>query len=125
MDGGRHLARRAGHAAVGHDRDPLAAVLQHPERGRQLVQLGHAVGGRALVADDRDQVAAVEPALGEGGEEVGLVVEDHRGCGDHAVLGLDRGRLHDRTAEPAREHPQAAVGGERVVGRSQHRGVQR
>ena len=59
-------------------RDPLAAVLQHAEGGHQLVQLGHAVGGRALVADHGDEVAAVEAALGEGGEEVGLVVEDHR-----------------------------------------------
>ena len=47
-----------------------------PSAGRQLVQLGHAVGGRALVADHRDEVAAVELAVAERGEEVGLVVED-------------------------------------------------
>ena len=119
-----HLARRTGHPAVGDDRDPLAAVLQHAEGGHQLVQLGHAVGGRALVADDGDEVAAVEAALGEGGEEVGLVVEDHRRRGHDAVLGLDGGGLDDRAAEAAREHPQAAVRGERLVGRAQHVGVE-
>ena len=76
VDGGRDLAGRAGHPAVGDDRDLLAAVLQHAERGGQLVQLGHAVGGRALVADHRDEVAAVELAGAERLEEVVLVVED-------------------------------------------------
>ena len=45
------------HAAVGDERDAVAAVHQHAERGRELVQLGHAVRARALVADDRDEVA--------------------------------------------------------------------
>ena len=43
--------------------------MQHAERGGELVQLGHAVRARALVADDRD-VVVVEVAAVEGGEEV-------------------------------------------------------
>ena len=52
VDRGRHLAARARHAPVGDQRDLEAAVLQHAERRRQLVQLGHAVGARALEAHD-------------------------------------------------------------------------
>ena len=69
VDRRRDLARGAAHAAVGDERDAVAAVLQHAQRGRELVQLGHPVGARALVADDRDDVA-VELAALEGGEEV-------------------------------------------------------
>ena len=87
----------------------MAAVLEDAERGDELVQLGHAVGARALVADDRDEVA-VEVAAVEGGEEVGLVVEDARRRGDDAVLGGDRGDLHHGAAERAVEHADAAVG---------------
>ena len=115
VDGGRDLAGRAGHPAVGDDRDLLAAVLEHAERRGELVQLGHPVGGRALVADHRDEVAAVERALGEGREEVVLVVEDDRRRGHQPVLGLDRRGLDDRAAQRAGEHPQAAVGRERVA----------
>ena len=57
MDRGRHLARGAGHAAVGDQRHLEALVLQHAQRRRQLVQLGHAVGLRALEADHGDEVA--------------------------------------------------------------------
>ena len=57
VDRGRHLARGAGHAPVGDQRHLAAAVLQHAERRGQLVQLGHAVGLRALEADHGDEVA--------------------------------------------------------------------
>ena len=57
VDRRRHLAGRARHAPVGDERDAVAAVLQHAEERRQLVQLRHAVGARALVADDGDEVA--------------------------------------------------------------------
>ena len=35
----------------------VSAILQHAERRRQLVQLRHAVGARALEAHDGDEVA--------------------------------------------------------------------
>ena len=57
MDRRRHLARGAGHAPVGDQRDLEAAVLQHAEGRRQLVQLRHAVGLRALEAHHGDEVA--------------------------------------------------------------------
>ena len=57
VDRRRDAAGRAGHAAVGEQRDLVPALLQHAERRRQRVQLGHAVGRRALVADDHDHVA--------------------------------------------------------------------
>ena len=69
VDRGGDLAGGAGHPAVGDDRNPLATVLQHAERGHQLVELGHAVGCRPLVAHDGDEVAVVETTLGEGGQE--------------------------------------------------------
>ena len=120
------LPGRAGHPAVGDDRDPLPAVLEHAERRGELVQLGHAVGGRALVADHRDEVPAVELAGLEGGQEVGLVVEDDRRRGDTWCSALDRRGLDDaRVPRLPVEHLQAAVGGERVVGRAQHVEVER
>ena len=69
VDRRRDLARGAAHATVGDERDAVAAVHQHAERGRELVQLGHPVRARALVAHDRD-VVVVELAAVEGGEEV-------------------------------------------------------
>ena len=58
VDRRRHLARRAAHAAVGDQRDAESPCLcSTAERRRQLVQLGHAVGARALEAHDGDEVA--------------------------------------------------------------------
>ena len=45
-----------------------------PSVGRQVVQLGHAVGLRALEADHGDEVA-VELAALEGGQQLVLVLE--------------------------------------------------
>ena len=94
-----------------------------PSSGRELVQLGHAVGARALEAHDGHEVAVQRAGL-EGGEEVapgrrrprpaprpcrcsGLTAE---------VLITARPRLPSSIL-------QAAVGGERVVGAAQHVGV--
>ena len=55
------------------------------ERRRQLVQLGHAVGARALEAHDGDEVALQLAAL-EGRHHRFLVVEHERRRLDHAVL---------------------------------------
>ena len=57
VDRRRHLARRAGHAAVGDQRHLEAAVLQHAERRRQIVQLRHADGLGPGEADHGDEVA--------------------------------------------------------------------
>ena len=62
VDGGRHLARGAGHPAVGDQRDPLAAVLEDAERGGELVQLRHAVGRRALEAETATKSPSSSPA---------------------------------------------------------------
>ena len=116
---GRDLARGAAHAAVGDERDAVAAVHQHAQRGRELVQLGHAVRARALVADDRDEVA-VELAAVERGEEVALVVEDARGRGHDAVLGRDRQTFMTARPRPpssTRMPPSGANASRRRAGR--------
>ncbi len=58
---------------------PEAAILQHAERRRQLVQLRHAVGLRALEAHDGDEVA-VELAGLEAVVQPLLAVEDRAGA---------------------------------------------
>ena len=57
MDRRRHLAGGARHAPVGDQRHLVPAILQDAEHGGQLVQFRHAVGLRALEADDGDEVA--------------------------------------------------------------------
>jgi hypothetical protein len=73
------LPGRARHPPIGDQGDPIAAILKHAERGRQLVQLRHAVGARALEAD-HDHDVAVELAGLEGGEHLVLIREDPRGA---------------------------------------------
>ena len=75
VDGRRHLARRAGHAPVGDQRHAEAALLQGAEDRRQRVQLGHAVGLRALEAQHADEIALQRAAL-ERGLHLVLIVED-------------------------------------------------
>ena len=70
VDRRRHLAGRAGHAAVGDERDLVAAVLQHAERRRQLVQLGHAVGAPGPGSGRPRRSRASSVAGLERGEEV-------------------------------------------------------
>jgi hypothetical protein len=96
----RHLAGGAGHAPVGDQRDLLAAVLQHAERRGQLVQLGHAVGARALEAHHGDEVA-LELAGLEGGEQRVLVCRTRAGASMRRCSG-DRRGLDHRAAEVAR-----------------------
>ena len=100
VDRRRHFAARAGHAAVGDQRDPVAAVLEHAQRGRQLVQLGHAVGARALEAHDHRDVA-VELARLERLEHLILVGKAARRRFDRPALLIDRAGLEDRPAEIA------------------------
>jgi hypothetical protein len=63
VDGRRHLAAGAAHAAVGDQRHLEALALQHRQRRRELVQFGHAVGVRALEAHHGHHVASSSPAL--------------------------------------------------------------
>ena len=95
VDRRRDLAARARHAPVGDQRDAVAAVLQHAERRGQLVQLGHAVGARALEADHDDHVA-VELARLEGRDDRVLVVEHPARRLDRPALGIDRAGLEGR-----------------------------
>ena len=57
MDGRRHLARGAAHAAVSDQRHFETLTLQDRQRRRELVQLGHAIGLRALPAHHANHVA--------------------------------------------------------------------
>ena len=97
VDGGWHLARGARHAAVGDQGDLEALVLQDAEDGRELVQLGHAVGLRALPAQHAHQAArrvrftlALEFAGGKGLEHFFLGLEDAAGRLDEVALGRHR-----------------------------------
>ena len=119
VDGGRHLARGAAHAPVGDQRDLEAPPLQHRQRRRQLVQLGHAVGARPLEAHDGDEVA-LERAGGEGGEHLFLRVEDERRRLDDPAVGGHRRDLDHGAAEVAGQQLQAAVGAERRARRPKH-----
>ncbi len=108
MDGCRYLARRARHAPVGYQRHMEAAVLQHRQRGRELVQLGHAARGRALPRQHRNEVSLQLAAL-ECVQHIVLMLEHDRRCLHHLVLGLDRRGLDHRAAQPAVQHLDAAV----------------
>src|SRR3546814_6130373 len=68
-----------------------SAVLEHAERRGELVQFGHAVGARALEADDDDHVA-IEFAGLEGILHLLLIAEHARGR-------LDRPRSEEQTSE--------------------------
>ena len=118
MDGGRHLARRARHAAVGHQRDMAAGVLQYAQRWRQRMQFRHAIGARSLEAHHGDEVT-VELSFAEVMQERFLRVEHDGGRLDHPVLRLDRRDLDHRAAEIARHQAQTAVR-RKWVGRRPH-----
>ena len=85
MDCGRDLSGRAGHAAVGDQRHPVAAVLQHAQSRGELVQFGHAEALRPLVTQHRDEIA-VQRAGFECVQELLLAVEHHGRRGDRPVL---------------------------------------
>ena len=98
----------------------MAAVLQHAERRGQLVQLGHAVGARALEADDDDHVA-VELAGLERREHLVLVGEDSapapRSSSAPASTALVLKIARPRLPSTSRMPPSAQ---ERVARRAEH-----
>ena len=101
-----------------------AAVLEDGEDRGQAVELGHAVGLRALEADDDDGVAGELAGL-EGVLDRLLVVEDPgRGLDDVALRG-DGGDLHHAGAEVAGEAADAAGRLEGVGGRAEDLVVER
>lgn len=83
------------------------------------MQFGHAVGGGALVAEHRDEVA-VEFAALERGQELLRVIEHHGGGLDALMLAGHGRYLHDRLPEVPAQDPQHAVAGERAPGGTQH-----
>ena len=56
MNGSGYLAACPRHATVGHQRNLVAAILQHPERGAQSVQFRHAIGHRSLETNHDNHV---------------------------------------------------------------------
>ncbi len=123
MDRRRHLARRTGHAPVSDQRDLETAVLQQTEIGRQLVQLGHAVGTRPLEAHHCNDVS-LQLARLERLDQLQLIGKDPRRRFHDAVLGRHGGYLHHATPEIAAHHPQPAFGRERPRHRPQDAFVQ-
>ena len=89
VDRRRYAARRTRHATVGHQCDPMAALLQHRQRRRQRVQFRHAIGARSLEAHHHDHIA-IELAGGEGRRNGSLIVEYLRRGLDHAMRVGDR-----------------------------------
>jgi hypothetical protein len=83
------------------------------------VQLGHAVGARALEADDDDDIA-VELAGLERLEHLILVGEAAARRLDRPALLGDRAGLEDGAAEIAADQPHPAVGQERIARRAEH-----
>ena len=117
MDRARDLARRAGHAPVGDERDAVAAVLQNAQRRSELVQFGHAVRARALEAHHDDDVA-VELARDERRLYRLLVVEHAGRSLDRPALALDRRHLDARPPEIAGQDAESAFRRERRGGRA-------
>ena len=89
MDGCRHLAGRARHAAIGHQCHLETPVLQHPQHGREFVQLGHAIGLRALMTHHGDKIF-VQQTVFEQLLQCLLAVDHHGWRTNDAVLRLDR-----------------------------------
>ena len=123
VDGRRHLARGAGHAPVGDQRHAEAALLQGAEHRRQRVQLGHAVGLRALEAQHADEIALQRAALERGLHRV-LIVEDAGRGLDDVTLGPHRRGLDHGLAEIAAQHGEPAGGLEGIGRRAQDLSVQ-
>ena len=119
VDRGRELARRAGQAAIGDQCHPPALVLQHAQQRRQRMQLGHAVGARALVAHHGDEVARQGAGRVQSVERL-RGVDDHGGRGDASVFGLHRRELDQRAAEVAAQQPQPPLRLERAARRAYH-----
>ena len=124
VDGSRNFAGRPAHASIGKQRHLEATPLQHAQRRRELVQLGHAVGARTLKAHDRHEVT-FQRALVEGCKQFLLGLENQRRrLGDVSVCGHSR-HLDHGPAEVADEQLQAALRTERRRGGSHHRVVDR
>ena len=119
MDRGGHFAGRAGHAPVRHQRHFVALVLQHAERRRQAVQLGHAIGLRPLEAHHGDKIHFQRTGL-ERRLQLFLRMEDFGRRLDHMPPGIDGGNFCHSLAQSPGQHLQPAARLERPVGRAQH-----
>ena len=108
MDGGRHIARGAGHAPVSDESDGMSLVLQVGQHRRQAVKFGHAGGLRALSPHDDDDIP-VQFAGSIGCLHGCLVFKDRCRCLDQAAFLGDRGNLDHRLAEIAVKHAKPAI----------------
>src|SRR5580704_17471027 len=87
----------------------MSTVLQHPERGHELMQFRHSDGLRSLKSEDGDEVP-VEFAVAECNVQFLLAVK-HPGRGlNRMTVGGDGRSLDDRPAERSFEQAQAAIG---------------
>ena len=124
MDGRRHLAGGARHAAIGHQRHAAAGILQHAHGRRQRMQLRHAVGTRPLEAQHRHKIA-IELAFLESLIEGFLRIEDQRRRFHRPVFRLDGGYLHHGAAQITLHQAQPAIRRERFGSRPHHADVAR
>src|SRR5207245_2323176 len=119
VDCRRNLPARARHASIGYKRYALAAILEHAQRRRKLVEFGHSVGAWPLKADDDDTIAAKFAGL-EGGEHLVLIRKaPSRGFDQPSIL-VDGTGFYYCAAKITAEQPETAVGPERLRYRPQH-----
>ncbi|MNT43088.1 hypothetical protein D3C72_1795390 [compost metagenome] len=105
--------RGAGHPPVGHQRDFEAAILQHAEERRHLVQFRHAIGTRALEAHHGDKILLQQTGL-ECIGQVLLILEHHGWRFDDLVFQRDRRNLHHTATEVALHYAQTTLRRERT-----------
>ena len=115
---GRHLARRTGHAPVGHEGDAETTILKDTELRRQLVEFGHSVGFRSLEPHYYHDVPLQFTRL-EGGHDVVLIVEHPSRSLHRPARRVDGAGLESGTAEIALHQPHPAIRLEGVGGAAQ------
>ena len=119
MDGRRHLARSAAHAAVGDQCHFETLTLQDRQRRRELVQLGHAIGLRTLPAHHANHVARQLTRL-EGLVQRLLRIKDTGRCFDHMTVFRHSRDLDHTAAQIALQQLESAGRTERCIHRAQH-----
>ena len=124
MNGGRHIARGAGHAPVCDESDGMSLVLKVGQHRRQAVKFGHAGGLRTLSPYHHDDIPV--QLSGRIGCLYGcLVFKDCCRRLDQAAFFGDGGNLDHRLAEIAVKHAKPAIRRVRIASWAQNFGVER